>query len=109
MLREIMRGRAMNQLREARQRIEKDHPELLDAVRKSIEKSEKSVFHPRNVEALSVPGAAQKSEKPAVSAVLEGEERIDREKNLEAVLKFMKLKPPSVAMKKALEEMFRRK
>lgn len=106
MLREIMRGRAMTQLREARQRIEKDHPELLDAVRKSIEKAEKSVFHPRNVEALSVPPKTRKAEKPPAP---DGEERIDREKNLEAVLKFMKLKPPSAAMKKALEEMFRRK
>lgn len=99
----------MNQLREARKKIEKDHPDLIESVRKSMEKAGDSVFDRRNVEAMSVrKESGGGGDIPKTSRDEQGAEKIDRTKNLETILKFMNMKPLSPTMKRSLEDLLRR-
>ncbi|MCC6598169.1 MAG: hypothetical protein IT559_05225 [Alphaproteobacteria bacterium] len=80
---ERLRRRALEEVRAARLVLEKHHPELLETVRESLKKAEKA------------------------NACSQGivEEKVDRKKNLETVLKFIALKPQSGDLKTALEKL----
>lgn len=82
---EKLRLDALAALRDARRQIEKSNPELLAAMRKRLEEAGRT------------------------TPQLSGEEKIDRKKNLETILKFASMKPGSAALRQSLEKFLLRR
>lgn len=80
---DILRKYALEQLRETRKRMEREHGELFDVVRKMI--SESGGYAVQDMGNMT-------------------EEKIDRKKNLETVLKFAAIKPQADNLRRALEK-----
>ena len=83
-----IRENALKQLRETRAHLEKQHPQLLEKTREIIEKAGKTPEKPK----------AQVKEE-------HGDEiTIDRQKNLEVILKYAASKPGSKKLKQELKD-----
>ena len=83
-----IREDALKQLRETRAHLEKEHPQLLEKIRKIVEK------------------ANQAPERESTEMMSGSDEMIsiDRKKNLEAILKYAALKPGSEKLKQELKD-----
>ncbi len=91
---EQLRKDALKELRKTRAHLEKEHPELMKAMRQLVEKA----------------GEAEKkpvSEKKNLVKDIQDEDTviIDRKKNLETILKYAALKPGSDDLKKQLKDL----
>ncbi|MEM7650696.1 MAG: hypothetical protein AAF204_01265 [Pseudomonadota bacterium] len=89
-----IRENALKQMRETREMLHKQHPQLFEKIKKLVAASRQDED-------------AAKHKVEAKARVEEQEEEtvhIDRKKNLEAILKYAALKPGSVKLKKELKD-----
>ena len=88
-----IKQKAIEQLRETRELINEKHPALLDSMRSLVEKVQEVGNKPTSPPVISNNDA------------LAGEViQIDRQKNIETVLKFMELKPQSDSFKQEIRK-----
>ena len=87
-----IRNKVLKQLREKRAAFEKEHPEMVKALRLLMS------------EAQDVPKKAEPKIEEPQNTISSGDEiRIDRQKNLEAIMKYAALKPGSEKLRAQLE------
>jgi len=87
-----LRTETMRQLRDMRAALDKEHPELMKAMRKLVAKTH------------AQPAPPVKKEKSLKKEIPDDAVQIDREKNLEAILKYAASKPASDELKKELKD-----
>lgn len=89
-----IKQKALEQFRETRAFIEAQHPELLDELCNIIERvNEKEQL------------AASKTAKQKTTASEDPMVKVDRQKNLETILRFVELKPHSDGLKQELKKL----
>ena len=90
---EKLRKDAMKELRKTKAHLEKEHPALMEAMRKLVKKAGKVEEAPK----VEEPKPQENTEEDVVV--------IDRQKNIEAVLKYAALNPGTGDLKKQLKDL----